>query len=296
LVAWVTGDITLGDLPGETVNFGSLHVWGTQNVTITEDSDTVLQSGPWWPSSFYDDSLVMGDLTLTSAGSITDADNNSIEVQGHAIYTAADEIVLGDTATDNFMADTLEFHSANSYVWIEENGDMYVSAASDADESVALRAFATGTSSLTVDAPINAGTHIDLTADGDLEIYDDLLAGTDVYLRADDNGWGEGNLTVGNSATVYAANGVIWALGQNIDLGSGTLLLAGGRNLIGSFDGVDLVYFGDEIDFSIPCWPQRISPTTAPSRAPSAPSSSAPISTSMPSCLETIPATAPSSD
>lgn len=82
-------DITLGDQPGDTTNFGSLSFNGG-DVSITEDSATVL-----------DQNSIAASLTLTSNGSITDEPGTALNVAGLANFDAGNNsITLGDNEGD----------------------------------------------------------------------------------------------------------------------------------------------------------------------------------------------------
>ncbi|MEX2170666.1 MAG: hypothetical protein WD851_15225 [Pirellulales bacterium] len=82
--------ILLGDVLGDTTNFGQLHVTGL-HVAITEDSGTELTG------------VMANSLDLMSAGPITDAPGTTITVMNLAKFTAAgvNTITLGDSAGDS---------------------------------------------------------------------------------------------------------------------------------------------------------------------------------------------------
>jgi hypothetical protein len=95
-----TGAITLGDDASETTTFGSLTFVTTGAVTITEDGATSLAG-----------TNTAGTLVLTSTGSITDAANTSINVDGNAAFDAgASDITIGDNVGDTTNFGSLDAH------------------------------------------------------------------------------------------------------------------------------------------------------------------------------------------
>ncbi|OKY76419.1 MAG: hypothetical protein BM485_04060 [Desulfobulbaceae bacterium DB1] len=105
--------IILGDTSTDSVNFGSIDATGFTAVSISENSDMIV------------DGLTATSATLASTGSITDSANAMIAVNGQGILHAAGSITLGDTATDSVNFGNLDV-MAGSMAAISENSSMVV--------------------------------------------------------------------------------------------------------------------------------------------------------------------------
>ena len=172
-----TGDITLGDDPSDTTNFGSLAVSG-MGVTVQEDSGTQLTG------------VTADMLSLTSDGAITDAVGTTIEVAGMATFDAgANPITLGDDPTDTTNFGSLSVTGSN--LWIQEDSDTELKLVS-ADTFTL-----TSDGSITdiVGAPIEVAGQATLTASGNITLGDDpsdttnfgslAVSGTSITIQED---------------------------------------------------------------------------------------------------------------
>jgi filamentous hemagglutinin family protein len=112
--------ITLGDDPGDTTNFGTLTFNSPGTVSINENSDTMLTG-----------TNTANSLTLTSAGSITDAAGTSLTVTGAASLSGT-SITLGDNAGDTTNFGSLTFSSAGA-VSISEDSETILAGTNTAD-------------------------------------------------------------------------------------------------------------------------------------------------------------------
>ncbi len=92
-------DITIGN--DDTTNFGSLSLTGN-TVTVTEDSDMTI-------TYLYANT----NSSLTSSGSIADANGTTIAVTGLATFSAGTTIVLGDFGTDTTNFGSLNLSGTN---------------------------------------------------------------------------------------------------------------------------------------------------------------------------------------
>ncbi|MBI3268847.1 MAG: filamentous hemagglutinin N-terminal domain-containing protein [Planctomycetes bacterium] len=122
-------DITFGNDAGDVTNFANLTVFG-KNVTISEDTGTNLAGT----------STVLGNLTLTANGDLTDSANTTLNVTGTATFdVSANSITLGDNGTD-----------------VTNFGSLRVANATNATISEDSATVLTGTSTLTGALTINA--------------------------------------------------------------------------------------------------------------------------------------------
>ncbi|MGV2336674.1 MAG UNVERIFIED_CONTAM: hypothetical protein LVR18_22080 [Planctomycetaceae bacterium] len=134
--------ITIGDQPGDSINFGGLQVTSTGAVTITEDSDISLQG-----------SSTAGRLTLFTAGTITDsgagvsvtgnatlqgstinlanASGESLVVGGNAQFRADNGGEIRVSSAGNAQFGSLTFQTTGT-VNISEDGDTALSGSSHA--------------------------------------------------------------------------------------------------------------------------------------------------------------------
>ena len=115
--------ITLGDQSNNDLNFGSLTVKSDTDILITEDGAT----------EFSGSSVVGGELTLTSSGSITDAVGATLNITGATLFVThnnAGSAILLDSTTSEFgdlTARTLDDSGAAlvaSAISIAENAAM----------------------------------------------------------------------------------------------------------------------------------------------------------------------------
>ncbi|QEL20278.1 FG-GAP-like repeat-containing protein [Limnoglobus roseus] len=216
--------IALGNVPGDSFNFGSLTFNSTSAVTVVEDSQTDLVG-----------SSTAGTLTLTSAGLLTNVNNATLSVGGNA-NLGGTSISLGNQATDTVNFASLTFNSAGA-VSISEDSDTSLAGTSTA-ASLTLASTAGITNatnaSLTVTGTASFnGTSVDLgNQTGDTMNFGDLtvsstgavsvsentatavntVSGTTITLSSagaitDNNGTGTNNLT-GTMVTLSAAGGI----------------------------------------------------------------------------------------
>ncbi len=109
-------NVTIGNTPTNTANFGSLNVTGGV-VTIVENSATVLAG------------VSAGSLNLTSSGSITDTSTASIAVAGQATLNGTSITLGGAAKTTTFGA--LNFNSAGA-VDLQVDANMDITGANTA--------------------------------------------------------------------------------------------------------------------------------------------------------------------
>ena len=222
-------NITLGGA-GEATNFGSLSfVASSGNVTVQEDSDTVITGA---------NSLAGGgDLSLRSDGSLTDAAGATVSVGGNASFEAT-AITLGDDgATANFGTLTV---TSTGAVTISEGSDTEFSGTTTADSLTLISAgdisdgaagdiTVTGHASFTADnasdtASIAIGDTLGNTANfGSLTIVSDADATINEASSTELTGTNSvgGSLTLSSNGSITDSAGSLFVAGStSLDTGA----------------------------------------------------------------------------
>ncbi|HEX5166529.1 MAG TPA: right-handed parallel beta-helix repeat-containing protein, partial [Thermomicrobiales bacterium] len=117
-------NITFGDNPADTTNFGSLTVFAGGNVNIREDSSLEISGA----------NLAQTLILTAEAGAITDTSDADITATGDAILTAngaGGAITLGDQATNDDNFNRLTFNSVG-VVSISEDSSTILAGSSTA--------------------------------------------------------------------------------------------------------------------------------------------------------------------
>jgi predicted nucleotidyltransferase len=229
------GSITLGDTATDSVNFGSLDATAGAAVTISEDSDMLV------------DGLNGASASLTATGLITDSASAVIAVAGQGVLHAGDSITLGDTGTDSVHFGSIAA-TAGTAVVLSEDSDMVVDGLTAA--TAALRT--SGNISDSASAVIAVAGQGVLQAGGSITLGDtgadsvdfgsiDAIAGAAVALSEDSamvvDGLIAASAVLNSSGNITdSVNAIIAITGQG-DLAAGDSITLGDT-------GTDSVNFG----------------------------------------------------
>jgi predicted nucleotidyltransferase len=177
------GLITLGDTGTDSVNFGSIDAMAGTIVTLSEDSDMVI------------DGLTATGAALNASGNITDSASSIIAVAGQGILDAGGSITLGDTVTDSVHFGSLDI-TAGTAAAISEDSAMVVDGLTAA--SAALRASGNITDS--------AGAIIAVSGQGALDAGGSITLGDTV---TDSVHFGSLNATAGTAVAISEDSGMV---------------------------------------------------------------------------------------
>lgn len=132
--------VVLGDSPTNVFNSGSLYFWTSEAFDVTEDSH----------SHIIETKNQAGSFKLESAGTITDADNARVTVNGLAEFKAR-TVDVGDTRDDWFVAGAMNFETVGQFK-ISENSHLNIVGENSAANTVIN---STGNISNAVDAKVD---------------------------------------------------------------------------------------------------------------------------------------------
>ncbi|MEM7453065.1 MAG: hypothetical protein AAF456_01805 [Planctomycetota bacterium] len=105
-------NIYLGDSADDSLTLGSFYFHSDGDLFLNSESDIRI----------VDSKNQAGTLHLNAIGSITDADDASVTVNGTAWLVATDEITIGDTLQDDFNAGAIQWSSGQRAL-IHEDSD-----------------------------------------------------------------------------------------------------------------------------------------------------------------------------
>lgn len=197
-------NITLGDHATDTTDFGSLTFDSAGSVNITEDSATELAR---------DNDA--GTLSLTSSGTLTNADGTTLDVTNDADLEADSIDLRNNTGGRTVNFGSVQF-SAQGDVVLHENTGLHISADSG-----------------------SVSGDVTLNADGDLSMASGVtLSGDDIDLTSIETSSDFGN--IGSSGDAFTVDG---ATLKTFSSGDQVLAVVGDINSfdLDSIDNVDLV-------------------------------------------------------
>ncbi|QEG20163.1 hypothetical protein [Mariniblastus fucicola] len=116
--------VVLGDSATDVFNTGSMYFWTSELFSVNEDSN----------SHIIETKNRAGDFQLQSAGSITDADDSRITVDGVANFKA-NNVNVGDSQDDWFVAGSVSFETSGQFK-LSENSDLQIVGENSAAKSV----------------------------------------------------------------------------------------------------------------------------------------------------------------
>ena len=230
-----SGNVTLGDNTADTTNFGSAELTAS-NATLSEDSSTLINNAN-----------ISNNLTISSAGDITDASGANITVTGVADFDTSSNVTLGDNAADIINFGSVELTASNATLSEDSStlinnanisNSLTISSSGDITDASGANITVTGVADFDTSGSVTLG---DNTADiinfGSVE----LAAGSATI--NEDSDMLINNANISNSLTVSSVGDITDASGANITVTGAADFNASGSVTLGD-NTADTTNFG----------------------------------------------------